>query len=79
MMAAVSGSVTLDERGWFCPRAVGELIVKVMSPVAVPLKVAPSGFTLQENMERKTGVNGSHFEQEARGEGRAATGCSGCY
>lgn len=53
MMAAVSGSVTLEERGWFCPRAVGELTVKVMSPVAVPLKVPPSGLTLQGSVKGK--------------------------
>ena len=41
-MATVIGSVTLDLRSSVSPGMGGEMMVKLASPVAVPLKVSPS-------------------------------------
>ena len=44
-MATVIGSVTLDLRSSASPGMGGEMIVKLASPVAVPLKLSPSART----------------------------------
>ena len=45
MIATVIGSVTLDFLSSVSPGIGGEMMVKLASPVAVPLKVLPSALT----------------------------------